>query len=472
MRKIWISMAFFAGLIAGAPMTLAQQAPAPSAATPEEEAAAVAWIAAHGNAFDPEATSDADLAPIVARLAGARVIGIGEATHGTHQDQAFKAELIKALVRAGAIDMLAIECNRDAAAGFDRYVRTGEGDPAELVRATSFFRIWKGDEFAGLLLWLRAWNLQSDRKIGVFGIDNQDPGRDGVFALADLERRDAGAAAAIRAGLAPLIPADGKTYRQFFRWLQAAPKPAFLAAYDAARRLRDWYDAKGNALDGDPGFVAARHAARITWQAFNEYELENGDVDVAKLPAEYLSRRDRFMAANLISLLAGRRAAFWAHDDHVIDATPASLGWVTVGVEIKKQLGDGYRTVGFTWSRGSVLASVRSGTTSSEMARKPDDQAVALRDDRPGELGNIFDRASNGARAMWVPMREARGTALLDRWRNRDYHRGHLGWLVVPAKWQLPEERGGSPAGEGWDVVVWFATVSPQHRWPGVPVPD
>ena len=43
----------------------------------------------------------AELAPIVAKLAGARVIGLGEVTHGTHEDVAFKALLLRELVEGG-----------------------------------------------------------------------------------------------------------------------------------------------------------------------------------------------------------------------------------------------------------------------------------------------------------------------------------------------------------------------------------
>jgi erythromycin esterase len=446
------------------------------AATPEEEKAAIAWIAAYGTRFNPDVLTQAELAPIVARLSGARVIGVGEATHGTHQDQAFKAELIKALVRAGAIDTLAIECNRDAAAGFDHYVRTGEGDPVALVRSTSFFRIWKGDEFAGLLLWLRAWNVQSENPVGVIGIDNQDAGRDSAFALADLAKRDAAIAAAIRAELAPMLPADGKTWRHFYRWLSGAPKADFTRSYAAVTRLKDWYEGQGNRLDEDPGFVAARHAARIAWQGFNQNELENGEADVSKLPAEYISRRDRFMAGNLIALLGpSRRAALWAHDGHIADSlSDADLrdGWLNLGTLIERRLGEDYRTVGFTWSRGQVLATPIGSWVTTEITKVAKDEAIPLRNDRPGELGSIFDRASGGARAMWAPIREARGTPALDGWRKSDYWRGHLGWGVDPAKWQPPAGRGGYPAGEGFDILVWFATVSPQRRWPNVPSPQ
>ncbi len=459
------------------------QAPAPAqhpvhAATPGEEREAAAWLAAHAHPFDPAALSEADLTPIVARLAGARIIGVGEATHGTHQDQAFKAELIKALVRAGMIDTLILECNRDAGAGFDRYVRTGEGDPAALIRSESFFRIWKGDEFAGLLLWLRAWNLQSEKPVGVIGIDDQDAGRDAAVALADLARREPALAAAIRADIGSLIPADGQRWPHFYRWLTAAPHADFRRAYAAVTRLRDYYDRPAKPAGADEAFAAAGYAARIAWQGFNQFELENESIDVDKLPIEYDMRRDRFMARNALDRLGPtRRAAVWAHDLHVLDFLPptaVSAGYVTLGTEFKRQLGDAYRTVGFTWSRGAVLTTQRSGSSTEAMAAKPRDEPTSLHNDQPGELGHVFDAAAatSHAIAMWAPIREARGTPGLDGWRQSDYWRGHLGWRVDPATWQKPADRWGMPAGEGFDVLVWFARVSPQQRWPNVPIAD
>jgi erythromycin esterase len=480
----FVRRAFVSAIWLGWTTAAATQGPVPAnqpairAVTPVQEQAAIAWLADHGHPFDPNALSQDDFAPIVAKLSGARIMGIGEATHGTHQDQAFKAELIKALVRAGAIDTFFLECNRAAGAGFDRYVRTGEGDPAALVRSESFFRIWKGDEFAGLLLWLRAWNLQSDRAIGVVGLDNQDAGRDAASALAELEHRDPGFAAQIRTDLGSLIPADGKNWPRFFRWLHGAPHNDFARAYAAVTRLRDRYDADAGKFGSDPAFVSARYAAQVAWQGFNEFELENGTVDVSNMPVEYANRRDRFMAANAVDRLgSARRAALWAHDDHVLDYIPpmtSGANYLTLGTELKHRLGGDYRTVGFTWSRGSVLTTQRAITSSDALAAQPKDEPTALLNDRANELGRVFDGAAriNHASAMWAPIREARGTAALDGWRLSDYWRGHLGWLVDPAKWQKPEDRWAMPAGEGFDILVWFARVTPQQRWPGLPVPN
>jgi len=473
MPLVRIGLALLGATLAFSSLPAAEPAAKTRLATPAEEAAAAAWVRAHGRAFDPDAFGEADLAPILTELGNARVYGIGEATHGGHQDQAFKAELIKALVRGGKIDLVAIECNRPAAAAFDLYVRTGEGDPVALVRSTSFFRIWKGDEFAGLLMWLRAWNLSGKAQIGVVGIDNQDGARDADAALTELATRDPAEARAIREAIAPILPTDGE-WRAPWRWIAKAKPEEFKPVYAAITRLRDRFDRDAATID-TPAFREAHYAATIAWQNFNEFELDTGDVDVSKLPPEYLSRRDRFMAGNLIAALGkDRRAALWAHDGHIYDfASEAQrkASDVSLGSLIKDRLGAAYRTVGFTYSRATVLATARANTSPNEMAKPINDVPTAVINDRPGELGHMFDRAIPGARAIWAPLRRIGGTPALDRWHNSDYFRGWLGWLIVVDKFQKwSSDDAGYPVAEGFDVVVWFARMTPQHRWPGNPV--
>lgn len=250
----------WAGAIAGM-MVLA----APAAASPATDtAAAVRWLQAKGQRLAAPEPTAAELAPLVARLKGARVIGIGEVTHGTHEDQAFKAALIKELVKAGAIDTLALEANRNAGRGFDRYVRLGEGDPAALVRSSSFFRIWKGDEFAGLLLWLRAWNLANPGKpVRVIGIDNQDAGVDAGFALAFLKKRDPALAAKLRLAFGTLMTDTGERTVNPSAWIQASKPGELPAALAAAARLRDTLNAKRATWGMDPDYAEATYAARI-----------------------------------------------------------------------------------------------------------------------------------------------------------------------------------------------------------------
>jgi erythromycin esterase len=473
MRNLFLASALTTWLLAIP--AWAQPAPAlppdMAPATAEEERAALQWLKASGKAFDPSAYGEADLAPITAILGKARIIGIGEATHGAHQDQSFKAELIKQLVREGRIQALVLEANRDAGRRFDRYVRLGEGDPAELMRSGSFFRIWKDDEFGGLLLWLRNWNLTAANKIRVIGIDNQDAGRDSEFALAFVARFDPAAAARLRSALGSLLPVRGAQHGRFIDWYLKAPKDEAARAAGAALALRDWFEKAPPKVRADASFVETKWAAETARQAFAVFEFDRDDADKAKADIAYYMRRDRFMAENALGMLGdAERAAIWAHNEHVIKELPKvalDMGVIVLGTVIHDRLGENYATVGFTWSQGAFRASKISGnapTTSETLNQSLD--PVALPNNRPGEYGYLFDQT--GAQAMWIDMSTRPHGKVIDAWAKRPYWRGSAGWGVSVDKWQVPDpDTGNIPvdAAAGFDVNIWFRTISPSRLW-------
>jgi erythromycin esterase len=441
-------------------------------ATAEEERAALLWLKASGKAFDPSAYGEADLSPIAAILGKARIIGIGEATHGSHQDQAFKAELIKQLVREGRIQVLVLEANRDAGRRFDRYVRLGEGDPAEVMRSGSFFRIWKNDEFAGLLLWLRNWNLAAATKVRVIGIDNQDAGRDSEFALAFVARFDPAAGKRLRSALGSLLPVRGAQHGRFIDWYLKAPKAEVERAADAALALRDWFEKAPSGPRADADFGDRKWAAETARQAFAIFEFERDDADKSKADIAYFMRRDRLMADNALGMLGDHeRAAIWAHNDHIMEDLPKAardMGVIVLGSAIRDRLGEAYATVGFTWSQGAFRASQLSGSTATTGERLNQSlDPVALPNNRPGEYGHLFDQT--GAQAMWIDMSTRPHGKAIDAWAKRPYWRGSAGWGVAVDKWQIPDPAAGDvplDATTGFDVNVWFRTISPSRLWP------
>jgi len=451
------------------PSPPAAAAPELVLATAEEEAAAVGWLKEAGHAFDPSAYDAADLAPLVERLGGARIIGIGEATHGGHQDQAFKAELIKALVRAGKVDVLMLEANREAAAGFDHYIRQGQGDPAALVRSRSFFATWKDDEFAGLVLWLRAWNLQAAHPVRVVGVDCQDSGRDAAFALDFIAQHDAKSAEALRPPLASLI-AGGQGNGRFIDWFKVRELAELDSATSGVRALDRWFAAASASIMATPGFTQARIAARAAVQGFEINKVFRKDFDESKATEADYSLRDVLMAENATTMLGkDERAVLWAHDLHVLaDVSPLwrEGGYVSIGMLLRKQLADAYRTVGFTWSEGGFWASRIADTSSATMTGQQKPEVLVLANNRPGELGSLFDQT--GARAMWADFAARPSTPQLDSWAKRPYWRGWAGWGAMPDKWQQPDLKQGylpADAGIGFDVVVWFRSLSPARRW-------
>ncbi len=80
-------------------------------------------------------------------------------------------------MRTGQVRLLLMESNLAPNARLDDYVRAGTGDPADALRDLSQFRNVKSDEFAGLVLWMRAWNLaHPDDVVRIAGLDAQDSG--------------------------------------------------------------------------------------------------------------------------------------------------------------------------------------------------------------------------------------------------------------------------------------------------------
>ena len=457
-------------------VALAWTAPA-IAGEADGEAVAIEWLKTAARPVSGPEPAPAEIAPLVAQLSDARIIGIGEATHGTHEDQAFKAALIRELVQAGAVSALALEANRTAGEDFNRYVQGESDDLDAAIRTPSFFRIWRDEEFAGLIAWLREWNAgHPDKRVRVFGIDVQDGAGDAAHALEFIQQHKPELASQLAGPLTPILSSDAGASRKVSTWI-AASRPGEVAPLLAgAAALVAAFEDNAASWSAAPGYADARYSARAAWQNVHSFELDVGDTALASLPPDYISRRDRYMAENLMARLApGERAAFWAHDMHVWDTLPpeaVAAGYATVGSVLEADLGPDYRTVGFTWSQATVLTASISGTSANEVAASRTEGPVPLLNNRHGELGAVFARAfpNEGASAVYIDVAGRPRSDTLDAWAAQPYWRGWAGGFIDPTKWQIGEFGDFPvPTGQGHDVLVWFRKMTPSHRLPDDP---
>ena len=103
----------------------------------------------------------------------ARVVGLGESTHGTREFFQAKHRLLAYLVRERGFRVFAIEANQVAVRRVDAYVQGGPGTAEDAMRV--MFRVWNTEEMRALVEWLRGWNAaHPDRRVRFVGYDMQD----------------------------------------------------------------------------------------------------------------------------------------------------------------------------------------------------------------------------------------------------------------------------------------------------------
>ncbi|HKE13886.1 MAG TPA: erythromycin esterase family protein, partial [Kofleriaceae bacterium] len=136
----------------------------------------VAWIRRSGIPLSgvEAGAGTADMAPLAASIGRARVVALGEATHGTREFFQMKHRMFEYLVSERGFTVFAIEANWPESLAVNRYVLTGEGDPKAAL-AGLYFWTWNTEEVLALIEWMRAWNADPAhaRKVKFFGFDMQ-----------------------------------------------------------------------------------------------------------------------------------------------------------------------------------------------------------------------------------------------------------------------------------------------------------
>ncbi|MGW0998371.1 erythromycin esterase family protein [Streptomyces sp. NPDC002523] len=118
-----------------------------------------AWLARNAiplNSLVPGVPA-ADLQPLKSTLDGVRIVGLGEATHGTREFFHLKHRLLEFLVTELGFSVLAMEASASAGPAVDAYVRKGTGDAAKALAELGFWT-WRTHEVLAVVEWVRAYN--------------------------------------------------------------------------------------------------------------------------------------------------------------------------------------------------------------------------------------------------------------------------------------------------------------------------
>ncbi|MFD9518106.1 erythromycin esterase family protein [Streptomyces sp. NPDC059979] len=326
-----------------------------------------------------------DLQPLKSVLGGVRIVGLGEATHGTREFFQLKHRLLEFLVTELGFSVFAMEASASAGEAVDAYVRKGTGDAAKVLAGLGFWT-WRTQEVLAMLAWMRTYNQgrPDGEKVRFVGIDPQKCGDSLAMLDAFLRKAAPDRVAGLHSTLGVLATAHPGS----------RPDPERRLVREA-ENLLEFLRERGPEAEG-----ALRHA-RILVQAA---DLVTRDARHTEPEQTVFAARDRYMADNLGELLddPSVKIALWAHNGHIAksrgDGAVAALG-----EHLAARCGDAYYALGLLfgsgtfrarrmwpgpWTRAASSAVVdhrigpaRSTTVEAQLARaNPGDHFLDLRD--------------------------------------------------------------------------------------------
>jgi erythromycin esterase len=304
----------------------------------------------------------ADLDPLMARIGDARLVLIGEASHGTAEYYEWRALLTRRLLEERDFSFVAVEGDWPDCYRIDRYVKglTGPaGGARDVLHAFERWPtwMWANHEVAAFANWLRERNdaRPTDRRAGFYGLDVYSLWESLHRVIAHLEKSEPSAVAAARRVYRCFerYDEDAQAYAAATRWLEASCEDAVVAML-AEIRKRD-----AEVVDRDPEaqLDAAQNAAVVRNAELYYRTMVRGGP-------ESWNVRDEHMTATLERLLQhhgdGAKAVVWEHNTHVGDARAtdmAAAGLVNVGQLVRERHAPmGVVLVGFGSYAGSVIA--------------------------------------------------------------------------------------------------------------------
>lgn len=348
----------------------------------------------------------------------AAVVLIGEASHGTHEFYARRAELTKRLIAERGFTGIAIEGDLPDTAALHRYVSGGADDAERALAGFTRFPgwMWRNTVVRHFVRWLRAHNLRlpPERRAGLFGLDLYSLHASMQAVVAYLERVDPCNAAAVRERYACFDRFGADPQRYGYATELQLGEDCRAAVRDALRRIAEQVQAYArgdNVAAADEAFLTEANA-RVAADAENYYRT------MFAWDASSWNVRDRHMDETLCRVREHLRATrgsdrvvVWAHNSHLGDARATAMGpqgEVNLGQLARERYGGEVCSVGQFTFDGTVTAADDWGGLH---------RAMTVRPGLPGSFEMLFHRVGPAfALDLRAPaVRQALGGERLER---------------------------------------------------------
>jgi erythromycin esterase-like protein len=293
------------------------------------------------------------------RFADARVVLLGEASHGTSEFYRARAAISRHLIERHGFNIVAVEADWPDAATIDRYIRHRPWREGEL-RAFERFPawMWRNQEFDGFVRWLREHNGQRpyEKMTGFYGLDLYNLSGSMHAVIDFLEREDPELARLAHRRYGCLDPwaeqpqlygrnALIEGYARCEVGVVQMLKDLLQKQIDCfAPECDEWLDAAANARlvkDAEAYYRVMYHGSAESWN---------------------LRDTHMFDTLNMIFDAKGEasKAIVWAHNSHIGNAAFTDMGMhreeLNIGQMAKEKWGADARLIGLGTHTGTVAA--------------------------------------------------------------------------------------------------------------------
>ncbi|MDP4195797.1 MAG: erythromycin esterase family protein, partial [Bacteroidota bacterium] len=307
--------------------------------------------------------------PLFNRIGNAKLVLLGEATHGTHEFYQMRFELTKRLITEKGFNIIAVEADFPDAYRINKFIQGRDDGTTELEALSDFKRfpawMWRNTVILEMIAWLKSYNKKFNsfkEKVGFFGLDLYSLNRsiDAVVDYLDKVDPEAAQRARYRYTCFDHFGEDPESYGYAAGFnLTSTCENEVIDQLTELRKKADQYMHRDGFIAEDEYFYAEQNAL-ITANAEEYYRsMFKGHVFTWNL-------RARHMVQSLLALIShyekqgiSPKVILWEHNSHIGDARATDMsehGEQNVGQIIRQKYGSDAALVGFTTYSGTVTA--------------------------------------------------------------------------------------------------------------------